>query len=682
MYGDVFIADGQNNLVHRRRLIADAVTFGSKRVDLGTEFCRSSDLWFRPVNFVNAPDGTLYVLDMSREILESIHIPLDVVKHLDLTSGRNQGRIYRMAPNGFPSPPPPRLGSATTAELVAALESPHGWWRDTARRLIYERQDLTAVDPLRELMKSSGKLQVRVQGLWLLKGLKNLSEADLMTALADPSPRVREQAVRLSEPWLDQAPEILLRVVECAGDAAARVRFQAALSLGETSDSRARSALLRLAKSDAGDSWMRMAVYSSLAGSTGDLLLDLLNDSEFVVSDAGREMIRDMSSILGARNNVPVIEEVLDAVARQPIVRDNEPLQEVLLSALGKSLGEAGGQLCLRPERTPAAAAMIASLVERTRRVAADHSQNENVRKEALGLLGSLPVAGVAETLAGLLDPQEPSAIQIAVVRALANFNDASIAEHLIDGWRSYPPDVLTEVLATLCAREQWCLRLLQDIERDSVSELLGYLDDGQRARLLDHHNERIRSLAKELLDLKTSSERQSIIDQYQTALEHPGSITAGNAIFEKHCSACHRLGDAGFSLGPDLSASPYRAADALLVHILDPNRVIQPKYVQYLAVDTNGRTHTGMVVSQTATSLTLTRDRDTSVTLLRRNIDQLISSGKSSMPEGLEKQISPLQMADLLAYLQGVHPPTPANPQEAPDYARDIGTQPGLIEP
>ena len=84
---------------------------------------RSSDNWFRPVNFVNAPDGTLYVLDMSREVIEAIHIPLDVVKHLNLKRGRDQGRIYRVAPPGFRFTSTPRLSQATTADLVAAMQS-------------------------------------------------------------------------------------------------------------------------------------------------------------------------------------------------------------------------------------------------------------------------------------------------------------------------------------------------------------------------------------------------------------------------------------------------------------------------------------------------------------------------------------------------------------------------------
>ena len=123
--GNLFVGCSQNNLVHRRKLIPDGATFRSPSGPTqNTEFVRSTDTWFRPVNCINAPDGTLYVLDMSREVIESIHIASDVVAHLDLTNGRDKGRIYRLAPPGFKAPPQPRLGQATTAELVAYLEHP------------------------------------------------------------------------------------------------------------------------------------------------------------------------------------------------------------------------------------------------------------------------------------------------------------------------------------------------------------------------------------------------------------------------------------------------------------------------------------------------------------------------------------------------------------------------------
>src|SRR5262249_5242296 len=150
--------DAQNNLVHRRILVSDGPTFKALRGarEEATEFVRSADNWFRPVNFVNAPDGTLYVLDMSREVIEAIHIPLDVVKHLNLKRGREQGRIYRIAPPSFKYAPPPRLSQASTAELVAQLERPDGWYRDTAHRLIYERQDRAAIEPLRKMLGAQG----------------------------------------------------------------------------------------------------------------------------------------------------------------------------------------------------------------------------------------------------------------------------------------------------------------------------------------------------------------------------------------------------------------------------------------------------------------------------------------------------------------------------------------------
>ncbi|MEO1999710.1 MAG: PVC-type heme-binding CxxCH protein, partial [Planctomycetaceae bacterium] len=182
-YGNVFLGGAQNNLIHRRVLVPSGVTFDSQRADQGTEFVRSSDNWFRPVNFVNAPDGTLYVLDMSREVLETIHVPLDVTKFLDFTRGRQHGRIYRLAPPDFRYPGPPRLGAADAAALVAALDSPHGWWRDTAHRLIYERQDLEAVEPLRHVLTDGRRPVARLYALYALDGLAQLTDSDLLTAL-------------------------------------------------------------------------------------------------------------------------------------------------------------------------------------------------------------------------------------------------------------------------------------------------------------------------------------------------------------------------------------------------------------------------------------------------------------------------------------------------------------------
>src|SRR6185503_10221987 len=109
------------NLVHRKVLSPDGVGLIAKRPadEQGVEFLASRDTWFRPVHFQNAPDGCLYIVDMYREVIEHPwSIPEAIKKHLDLNSGNDRGRIWRIVPERFQQPKPPKLGSATTAQLV------------------------------------------------------------------------------------------------------------------------------------------------------------------------------------------------------------------------------------------------------------------------------------------------------------------------------------------------------------------------------------------------------------------------------------------------------------------------------------------------------------------------------------------------------------------------------------
>jgi len=120
------------------------------------EFLASTDNWFRPVQLANGPDGALYLCDMYREVIEHPwSLPDSLKKHLDLNSGNDRGRIYRVVPERFQQPRLPRLSQATINELVKTLEHPNGWHRDTAARLLYERQDPSAVPLLRRSLGRS-----------------------------------------------------------------------------------------------------------------------------------------------------------------------------------------------------------------------------------------------------------------------------------------------------------------------------------------------------------------------------------------------------------------------------------------------------------------------------------------------------------------------------------------------
>src|SRR5207253_4440967 len=174
----------------------------------------------------------------------------DVVAHLDLTSGRDRGRIYRVVPKDFKREAPPRLGDFSTAQLVNALENPNGWWRDTAHRLLFERQDKSAEPALRQLSHNSFRAESRLLALWSLQGLSLLADSDILAALSDSTAGVRENALRLAESRLNSSRPIIERCLHMANDSDARVRFQLAFTLGQTSDPRAVSALATIAKRD------------------------------------------------------------------------------------------------------------------------------------------------------------------------------------------------------------------------------------------------------------------------------------------------------------------------------------------------------------------------------------------------------------------------------------------------
>lgn len=238
--GRLYVGDVSHNLISRKSLSPDGSTFRAARIDKDGEFLTSTDNWFRPVNFATGPDDALYVCDMYRECIEHPRsLPDSIKKHLDLTSGKERGRIWRIVEEKAPNAAPARLTS--TEDLVESLRRPEAWQRRTAARLLFQRQDKTAV-PLLEKLLGAELPETRAAALWALDGL-GTRRGELL--LRDPSADVREQAVRLSkvESLFDHQ------------DDSPRVRLWLACRLAESQDPRAKTALGRL-KTGA-DRWLQ-----------------------------------------------------------------------------------------------------------------------------------------------------------------------------------------------------------------------------------------------------------------------------------------------------------------------------------------------------------------------------------------------------------------------------------------
>lgn len=662
-YGNAFIAEVAGNLIHRQTLTPQGVTFVAQRADEKIEFVSSIDNWFRPVNFYNAPDGTLHVLDMYRETIEHPwSIPDDLKALVDLESGRDRGRIYRLSPPGFEVPPPPRLGKASTAELVATLENPNSWWRDTAHRLLYQRQDSAAIEPLRQLLNESKSPLARLHALWSLEGLNQLADADLLRGLSDTSGGVREHAVRLSESRLAKKPALLEQLLALADDLQPRVRFQTAFSLGEVHNVRVTQALAAIARRDAADEWIRMAVLCSAKEVADELLRQLLADREFVKSAAGLVMQRQLAVVVGARANSPEIEQVLHTLVEQTNASradraDNaRALQREVINGLGDGLRRANKNLMTTisymTSNAPSRRLVLDALAE-AQRTATDERQAPADREQAIQLLGNGEFDKVSATLTSRIEPRQPQNVQMAAVRTLASFNHPQVASLLIAGWSGCTPPVRGEVVEALLSRTDRLDAFFDAIESKKIPT--AQVPATRQALLLKNPDEKIRNRAARLFATDAPSPRKEVIALYQPALKLAADKERGRKVFEQNCLACHKLADKGHDVGPNLSTIRHRTPEEVLLHVLDPNREVQPNFLEYVLVTDDGRIVTGIIGTETATSITLRRAENVQETILRQNIEQISSTGKSLMPEGFEQKIKLPEMADLLAFLLGL---------------------------
>jgi putative heme-binding domain-containing protein len=653
--GNSFTCEGANNAIHRDRLESHGVGLLAYRADEHREFITSDEVWFRGVQLNNAPDGCLYVADMYREILEHPQsIPPMIKKHLDLNSGAELGRIYRVAPVGFRQPRPVRLSKLPTAELVALLAHANGWHRTTASRLLYERQDRAAIAPLERLAAQSPSPLGRMHALYALDGLGALTAETVAPRLADPHPRVRQHAVRLAERVLGRSAAVRARLCAMAGDDDMQVRYQLAFTLGEMPGPEATAALARVAARDADDKWIRLAVLSSCLGRAGDLFARLAADRAAwrARGDAGLllEQLAEQAGAQGYAAQTAAVLKALDGLDAQ-----EKSLARAAVRGLTRGLARSGSPLRgkLSADHSHRAAEVLKEMLNTAGAAAVDERQSLAGRTEAIRVLALAPLSEVRAPLADLLSSQQPKEIQLAALEALGRFAEPEVARTIVDAWPGFSPQVRNEAAEIVFSRPSGIAVLLDAVERKTIGT--SQIEPARIAFLNSHPDRRIRDKAGILFAKEKLGRRPEVIAAYRGVLQLPGVAARGKEVFKKNCATCHRLEGVGFDLGLPLTTVGSKGPEYLLVNILDPNLQVLPEYINYVVTTKDGRTFTGMIAAETATSLTLRRAEGQSDTVLRANVDELQSTGLSLMPEGLEKQVSKQEMADLIAYLMSI---------------------------
>lgn len=666
-----FISEPVHNLVHRHILAPSGVTFSGGRAvgEERSEFLASSDSWFRPAAIRTGPDGALWVADMYRLVIEHPEwIDDEEEKRIDLRSGHERGRIYRIAPVQEVRRPIPQLSQLGTVELVAALDSPSGWQRDMAQQLLVQRADLVVVAPLQKMVLECQRPLARLHALATLEGLQRLTGDIVAAALADGHPGVRRHAVRLSEGLSHDHARLLPLLAALVNDEDPQVRLQLAYSLGEYGGAEPGTLLGRLASGHPDDRYLVAAAQTSLNDgnlvAAFDAMLSPDGGDPAAVSELARRTLGVAASMASPEVIQTLLRHLSPASGGTYAAWQLEGWADVLKTL--KARGLAAGEILDRPTLDELSAA-----VQQARSLIGDEEASEIARIAGIALVVQVAQSesGELAPIAALLGPQHSPRLQRAAVEQLAKTNSPRVASMLIDEWATFSPSLRDRVLEVFLARPPWCDILLDAMEQQIIDA--NELGVAHRQRLVEHSDPKIAQRSAALLAMPTSRNRGNVLANYQATLPSKGDVSRGHTLFLKHCSNCHQLEGAGHAIGPDLAALNNKSAEALLVAILDPNRAVEDKFLEYAVSTADGRVVSGMLGEEASSSITIQGQEGKSQTILRDDIEQLRSTGKSLMPEGFEQVLRPQDVADVIAYVAVAGNRSEATPRQAPQVIR-----------
>jgi putative heme-binding domain-containing protein len=173
-----------------------------------------------------------------------------------------------------------------------------------------------------------------------------------------------------------------------------------------------------------------------------------------------------------------------------------------------------------------------------------------------------------------------------------------------------------------------------------------------QMEMLRTHRDPQIRERAIQLFGARPTVKRDEVVKTFLPALQLRGNPASGKRIYLERCATCHQIGSQGQAVGPDLTTVKTAGKETLLVNILDPNREVAPRYLNYTVETRSDESFSGVIVSESTSGVTLRGPNGTERSVLRSQINRMQASGQSLMPEGLEIGLTPQDMADLIEYL------------------------------
>lgn len=604
------------------------------------------------------------------------------------------------------------LSRADAQQLVAALHSPNFFWRRHAQRLILEKRDLDVVQDLIDMVKEQSLDEIGLatdinHALWTLHGRGALDGKNrdalkvVVRALNHPSAGVRRNAVLV----LPRNEQTITSISQSGilRDKNPQVRLAAFLTLAELPPSAEAAEEVRLAMTQGdsmSDRWLHDAMIAAAARHDAQFLKGVIAnlgakravpplDAISIISEhyARGGPIESISGLLaslaaGVESVVadPASEAVVNAMVggfgkgwpRGKTVDFDEATEAALVDLVKKLPASTKGPLATFATRAGSkkleqygdeiAASFLA--------VAKNEKQSDAARQDAANQLMNFRRFDVsaAKSLLELITPRTSPEIGKAFIDAIGKSEAPEVGATVISSLASLAPSTRPAAIRILLSRADWSEALIDGLDQGKI--LFGELSLDQKQILSSHPNRKLADRARKILSRGgglPNPDRQKVLDELMPLAEQTGDAVAGREVFKKQCSKCHTHSGEGTRIGPDLTGMAVHPKKELLTHIIDPSRSVEGNFRVYTVVLTDGRVMNGLLASESKTAIEIFDAEGKKHAIQREDIEEvdgLIASTKSLMPEGFEKQVKPEEIVNLLEFLtqRGKYLPIPIN--------------------
>jgi len=657
-----FTGEPTINIVSQYFVKRDGVSFSVEK-EKGreeTEFIRSRDMWFRPIETRIGPDGALYIVDFYNQavIHNDTRGPLHGPANAAVRPDRDHyfSRVWKVQHKEARKLEVPALDKKDPKELVNVIaKAPNAHVKMNAWRLLLENRDLEAAKDFaiknapaaRGGLLTSAAYQARMNAdvMEKLLALDVASEAGAKGAAAI----VERQLI----PGMMNPKRTLLEIYM--------------LGFG-ASDGKIRKVILESFAKE-GDSWKRSALIAAASAHPALFLEDCLQADNPGVLEALAEQLAPLAL---KRGNEPGTVKLLTACASAPSGADG--LKKIILEGIARnsqvalamdpSVAEALKKLLANPATAGAALPLVAKwdtkgvlAAEMKARIAsltaklADKSAAVPDRIVAVrALLGASTPDAREKVAATLVGAETPEPLQREIISALGDSGNAS---DLVPVMGKLKPSLQSACFDQILKRTEATQALLAALNQGKLNS--SSLSPSDVARLRTHPNKQIAGMANRMLDKLISpvtKEKNAIIAKLTPEVEKPGNAANGKALFTGLCAVCHKLGDIGRDVAPPLAGMGAHGPAELLVHVIDPNREVDPTFWQWNITRRNGDMVIGVITQENPSSLTL-KNQTGDLEIGKGDIRLRENTHRSLMPEGFEA-LGPDALRDILAFICG----------------------------